>query len=449
MKSVSIKTAIPGPKSAALMEQVHAHTPKSLSHGTPLGIAKAEGAVMTDLDGNRFLDFGGGIGTLNMGHCPPAVVKAIQEQAADFLHTCFMVVAYPSYVELAAKLNAITPGSHPKKTAFFNSGAEGVENAVKIARAYTGRPGIIVFDRAFHGRTMMCMGLTGQVKPYKVGFGPFPGDIARLPFPYSYRCPQGKENCACDLGCLDQLEQVFRCDLPPDRVAAILCEPVLGEGGFVVPPDSFWPRLRQICDEHKILLIADEVQTGFARTGKNFAIEHWGVVPDLMVMAKSMAAGMPLSAVTGRAEIMDALVTGSIGGTYGGNPVACRAALAAIDTMEKEKLAERAVHIGEKVRARLAQLQKNFPCIGEVRGLGAMIGIEMVEPGTRTPATALTAELVTHCLHNGLLLLKAGAGYNVIRTLMPLVITDEQLDEGLDIFEAGLKEICAKQPSLH
>ena len=443
MKSVSIQTAIPGPKSAALMEQVHAHTPKSLSHGTPLGIAKAEGALMTDLDGNTFLDFGGGIGTLNMGHCPPAVVKAIQEQAAEYLHTCFMVVAYPSYVELAAKLNAITPGQHAKKTALFNSGAEGVENAVKIARAYTGRPGVIVFDRAFHGRTMMCMGLTGQVKPYKVGFGPFPGDIARLPFPYTFHNPES-ENAY-----LEELDKVFRCDLPPDRVAAILCEPVLGKGGFVVPPDSFWPKLRQICDQHKILLIADEVQTGFARTGKNFAIEHWGVVPDLMVTAKSLAAGMPLSAVTGRAEIMDALVTGSIGGTYGGNPVACRAALAAIETMEKENLAERAQHIGQRVRDRLAQLQKEYAYIGEVRGLGAMIGIEMVEPGSRTPATALTAELVTYCLHNGLLLLKAGAGYNVIRTLMPLVISDEQLDEGLDILEAGLKVVCAKQPSLH
>lgn len=443
MSSVHLQTEIPGPNSRALMEQVYQHTPRSLSHGTPLGVARAQGALLTDLDGNTFLDFGGGIGTLNMGHCPPAVVEAIQQQAGDVLHTCFMVVAYQAYVDLAAKLNAITPGSHAKKTAFFNSGAEGVENAVKIARAYTGRPGIVVFDRAFHGRTMMTMGLTGQIKPYKVGFGPFPGDIYRLPFPYQYRCPNGRSDCHCDLSCIAGLEQMFRADVPPDRVAAILCEPVLGEGGFVDPPAGFWPHLRKVCDEHGILLIADEVQTGFGRTGKLFAMEHWDVVPDLLVSAKSLAGGLPLSAVTGKAEIMDALLTGSIGGTYGGNPLACRAALAAIETLEKENLVERANHLGRQIRARLVEMQKRYACIGEVRGLGAMIGIELVEPATRQPASALAANLLAACLQKGLLVLKSGAGNNVIRTLMPLVITDEQLQEGLDILEAALAEVTA------
>jgi 4-aminobutyrate aminotransferase/(S)-3-amino-2-methylpropionate transaminase len=439
-KSVVIQSEIPGPKSRALMDQVHQHTPKSVGHGTPLGVARAQGALLTDLDGNTFIDFGGGIGTLNMGHCPPAVVQAIQSQAEDYLHTCFQVVAYPGYVELAARLNAITPGTHPKKTALFNSGAEGVENAVKIARAFTGRRGLVVFDRAFHGRTMMCLSMTGQVKPYKVGFGPFPGDVARISFPYPYRCrcEGGAEGVS-----LAQLDQLFRCDLPPDQVAAIVIEPVLGEGGFVVPPPTFLPKLRELCNQHGILLIADEVQTGFGRTGKMFAVEHWNVVPDLIITAKSLGGGTPLSAVTGRADIMDALVTGSIGGTYGGNPLACRAALAALDTLEQEGLVERANHLGALVRARLEPLQKQYDCIGEVRGLGAMIGIEMADPVTREPATELTARLLQACLQKGLILLKSGAGNNVIRTLMPLVISDDQVHEAFDIFSSCMAEVCA------
>ena len=443
-RSVVLKTEIPGPKSRALMEQVHQHTPKSVGHGTPLGIASARGALVTDLDGNTFIDFGGGIGTLNMGHCPPAVVEAIKSQAEDYLHICFQVVAYPGYVDLAAKLNAITPGNQAKKTALFNSGAEAVENAVKIARAFTGRRGVIVFDRAFHGRTMMTLAMTGQVKPYKVAFGPFPGDVARIPFPYPFRC-------RCEAGAegvsLSQLDQLFRCDLPPDQVAAIVMEPVLGEGGFVVPPPTFMPKLREICNQHGILLIADEVQTGFGRTGKLFAVDHWGVVPDLIVTAKSLGGGTPLSAVTGRADIMDALVTGSIGGTYGGNPLACRAALAAIETLEKEGLVERANHLGARLRARLEPLQKQYDCIGEVRGLGAMIGIELVEPGGREPATALAAKLLGACLQKGLIMLKSGAGNNVIRTLMPLVILDEQVDEAMDIFADCMAEVCAPVPT--
>lgn len=435
-KSVVLKTEIPGPKSRAIMEQVHQHTPKSVGHGTPLAVASARGALLTDVDGNTFLDFSGGIGTLNMGHCPPAVVEAIKSQADDYLHICFQVIAYPSYVELAAKLNAITPGAHAKKTVLFNSGAEAVENAVKIARAFTGRSGVVVFDRAFHGRTMMCLGMTGQVKPYKVGFGPFPVDVARIPFPYQYRCEGDAEATS-----FAALEQLFRCDLPPERVAAIVIEPVLGEGGFVVPPPTFMPKLREVCNQHGILLVADEVQTGFGRTGRLFAVEHWNVVPDLIVTAKSLGGGTPLSAVTGRADVMDALVTGSIGGTYGGNPLACRAALAAIETLEKENLCQRSELLGARVRERLAPLQKKYDCIGEVRGLGSMIGIELVDPATREPATSVAANLLGACLKKGLIMLKSGAGNNVIRTLMPLVITDEQLEEAMDILEGCLAEL--------
>ena len=407
-----------------------------MGHGTPLGIASATGATVTDLDGNTFLDFSGGIGTMNMGHCPPAVVKAVQEQAEEYMHLCFQVLAYPSYVDLCAKLNAITPGKHAKKTVLFNSGAEGTENAVKIARAYTGRPGIIVFDRAFHGRTLMCLSMTGQVKPYKVGFGPFPGDVARIPYPYSYRSHGDAEEAS-----FHALDQIFRCDLPPDRVAAIIMEPILGEGGFVVPPPTFMPRLRKLCDEHGILLIADEVQTGFGRTGKLFCIEHWNIIPDLMVMAKSLGGGTPLSAVTGKAEIMDALVTGSIGGTYGGNPLSCRAALAAIETLEKENLVERANQLGARVRKHLEPIQQKFPVVGEVRGLGAMIGIELADPKTKEPATALAAEFISACLKKGLIMLKSGAGNNVIRTLMPLVMSDQQVDEAMEIFASCLAEV--------
>jgi 4-aminobutyrate aminotransferase / (S)-3-amino-2-methylpropionate transaminase / 5-aminovalerate transaminase len=446
-KTVVQKTEIPGPRSRELMEQVAKHTPKSLGHATPLGIASAKGALVTDLDGNTYIDFTGGIGTLNMGHCPPAVVDAIKDQAEQYLHTCFMVLAYPSYVELAAKLNAITPGSHEKKTVLFNSGAEAVENAIKVARAFTGRSGVIVFDRAFHGRTMLALGLTGQVKPYKVGFGPFPGDIYRVPYPYEYRCPVGREDCECDLSCLQPLEQLFRCDMPPERVAAIILEPVLGEGGFVVPPDTFLPHLRALCDQHGILLIADEVQTGFGRTGKMFAVDHWGVVPDLLVTAKSLGGGTPISALTGRAEILDALVTGSLGGTYGGNPLACRAALAAIETLERERLVERAAELGERVAQRLVGLQQRYHVIGEVRWLGCMIGIELADTHDREPASALAAQLIGECMQRGLLLLKSGAGNNVIRTLMPLVITDEQVDEALEILEASFAAISKGEPS--
>ena len=440
MSSVVLKTEVPGPKSLQLMERVKASTPNSLGHATPLAIADAKGALVTDVDGNTFIDFTGGIGTLNTGHCAPEVTAALQDQAGRYLHTCFMVLAYEPYVELAERLNRLAPGDHAKKTVLFNSGAEAVENAIKIARAHTGRPGVIVFDRAFHGRTMFALGLTGQVQPYKVGFGPFPGDIARVPYPYAYRCPAGRNNCQCDLTCTHALETLFRTDLPPDRVAAILVEPVLGEGGFVVPPASFLPHLRQLCDQHGILLIADEVQTGFGRTGKMFACEHWDVVPDLLVSAKSLGGGTPISAVTGRAEILDGLTVGSLGGTYGGNPLSCRAALAALDVLERDGLVARSAQLGERVQARLRRLQPHFPCIGEVRGLGCMIGMELVERG-REPASALTGRLIKECMKRGLLLLKSGAGNNVVRTLMPLNITDEQADEAMDIVQAALRAI--------
>jgi len=432
MPTVKLVTEVPGPRSQQLLAEVHQHTPKCLSHGTPLGIARAEGATLTDVDGNVYLDFGGGIGTLNVGHSAPAVVEAVREQAGLYQHLCFMVTAYEPYVQLAARLNALVPGDFAKKTVLFNSGAEAVENAVKIARAYTGRPGIIVFDRAFHGRTMLAMAMTGQINPYKIGFGPFPPEIYRVPYPYTYRHPDARL----------ELEQLFRTDCPPERVAAIVLEPVLGEGGFLVPPPWLLPELRKVCDQHGILLVADEVQSGFGRTGKMFACEHFGVVPDLIVMAKSLAGGLPLSAVTGRAEILDALTPGSIGGTYGGNPLACRAALAAIDLIEKENLCARAAQIGARVKERV--LSWKHPLIGEVRGLGAMVGLELVkDASTKEPASAETAALLGECLRRGLLILKSGAHANVIRTLMPLVITDEQLEEGLDILEASLAAVAS------
>lgn len=432
MPTVKLVTDIPGPNSQRLMQEVHQHTPKCLSHGTPLGIAKAEGATLTDVDGNVFLDFGGGIGTLNVGHSAPEVVEAVRDQAGLYQHLCFMVTAYEPYVRLAERLNALTPGDFPKKTVLFNSGAEAVENAVKIARAYTGRPGVIVFDRAFHGRTLLAMAMTGQINPYKIGFGPFPPDIYRVPYPYTYRQPDAKL----------ELDQLFRTDCPPERVAAIVLEPVLGEGGFLIPPDWLFPQLREVCDKHGILLVADEVQSGFGRTGKMFATEHWGVVPDLTVMAKSMGGGMPISAVTGRAEILDALTPGSIGGTYGGNPLACRAALAVLDILEGQNLCARAAKIGARVMQRMRSWK--HPLIGEVRGLGAMVALELVkDKTTKEPASPETAALLGECLQRGLLVLKSGAHANVIRTLMPLVITDEQLEEGLDILEAALAAVSA------
>lgn len=440
-KTVVRKTDIPGPKSQALMERVLKATPAAVGHGTPIAVARAHGAVLTDVDGNTYIDFAGGIGVMNVGHRPQQVVDAIKDQADQYLHLCFMVTAYEPYVELCEKLNALAPGRFEKKSVLFNSGAEAVENAVKIARAYTGRPGVVCFERSFHGRTMLALSMTGQVQPYKSRFGPFVPDVYHVPFPYAYRCPQGPSWPCCATHSVEYLDNLFRAHVDPKSIAAFVAEPVLGEGGFLVPPPGYLEAVEKVCRQHGILFVADEVQAGFGRTGRMFASEHFTIEPDMVVTAKSLAAGTPLAAVTGRAEIMDANVPGSLGGTYGGNPLACRAALAAIDLLQGGLL-ERAGHVGARTMERFQKLASRHSVVGDVRGLGAMVAMELVtDRESREPATDLTARLMKTCLQNGLLVLKSGAHANVIRALMPLSISDEQLDEGLDILEHSLDAV--------
>ena len=436
--TVIIKTEIPGPKSRELMRLVEEHTPRGVGHVTPIAIAHAEGALLTDVDGNTFIDLAGGIGSSNSGHRAGPVVEAIKAQADSYLHLCFMVTVYEPYVRLAQKLNKITPGDFPKKTMFFNSGSEAIDNAIKIARTATGRNAIIAYERGFHGRTMGALSLTGQVKPYKDGAGPLLPDVYHIPFPYNYRCGECLET-PCERHSPEYLREVFRAHVSADEVAAVIAEPLLGEGGFVVPPADYFAGVKSICEEHGILFIADEVQTGFARTGKLFAMEHFGVVPDITITAKSLSGGTPISAVTGRAEVMDAPGPGGLGGTYGGNPLACAAALAAISVIQQDQLCARAAEIGARTLKRFREMRERHEIIGDVRGLGAMMAIELVKDRrTKEPATEDTAAVIRRCYESGLIVLKAGAGSNVIRTLMPLVITDGQLDEALAILEAAL-----------
>jgi 4-aminobutyrate aminotransferase/(S)-3-amino-2-methylpropionate transaminase len=397
--------------------------------------------LLTDVDGNTYIDFAGGIGALNTGHCADGVVEAIKDQADRYLHLCFMVTLYEPYVELVKKLNEITPGNFPKKTILFNSGSEAVDNTIKIARAYTGRRAIIAFQRGFHGRTMGAISLTGQVRPYKEGLGPFMPEVYRIPFLYRYRCDQCLES-SCEMHSPEYLYEIFRTQVSPNSVAAIIAEPVLGEGGFVIPPDEYFRGIKRICEEHGILFVADEVQTGFGRTGKMFAIEHFGVEPDIVIAAKSLSGGTPLSAITGRAEVMDAPPLGGLGGTYGGNPLACRAALASINIIEREGLLSRAEELGARTLKRLQEMQERYPIIGDVRGLGAMVAMEMVKDrGNKEPATEETALIIKKCYESGLIVMRAGASANVIRTLAPLVISDEQLEEGLSILEEAIATV--------
>jgi 4-aminobutyrate aminotransferase len=393
---------------------------------------RALNAELWDVQGRRYIDFAAGIAVTNTGHCHPRVVAAISQQLGKFTHTAFQVSPYSSYVELAEKINQRAPGSHKKKTAFFTTGAEAVENAVKIARAATGRTGVIAFSGAFHGRTFMGLALTGKVAPYKLGFGPFPGDVYHAPFPNALHGISVQDS-------LDAIQALFKSDIDPRRVAAIIVEPVQGEGGFNVAPPEFLQALRSLCDQHGILLIADEVQTGFGRTGKMFAVEHSGVVPDLMTMAKSLAGGMPLSGVCGRAEIMDAPVPGALGGTYAGNPLALASALAVLDIIDAENLVERANATGGKLRATLNDLAASTPAIAEVRGLGAMIAVEFRHPQDGRPDPELAAAIQQRAMRNGLLLLTCGVYGNVIRFLFPLTIEDAVLDEGLHILSEAIR----------
>jgi 4-aminobutyrate aminotransferase / (S)-3-amino-2-methylpropionate transaminase / 5-aminovalerate transaminase len=412
-------------------------------HATPVFVAKAEGAVIEDVDGNQFIDFAGGIGCVNTGHRAPRVIQAIRRQLDRFLHTSFNVLPYESYIALAERLNAITPGRFAKKTLLVNSGAEAVENAIKIARAYTKRPAILAFEDAFHGRTYMAMAATSKTHPYKGGFEPFPGDVYRVPFAYCYRCSYSLQYPSCQLHCARHIEDAFKRVVAAESIAAVIVEPVMGEGGFITPPPEFFPILSEICRKHGILLIADEVQSGFARTGAMFACERLGLEPDLIIMAKSLSGGLPLAAVTGRAEIMDRPGPGALGGTFGGNPAACEAALAVLETIETENLCARANQLGDRFRWRAAQWQSRWELVGEVRGLGAMQALELVRSReTRVPAEEETKRVSQYCYEHGLITIIAGSYGNVIRLLMPLVATNEQMEEGLDVLESALAAVC-------
>ncbi len=417
---------------AELQQRKEAATPRGVGIMGNFYAARAKNAEVWDVEGNRYIDFAGGIGVLNTGHLHDKVQAAVTAQLARFSHTCYQVVPYELYVSVAEKLNRLTPGSHAKKTAFFTSGAEAVENAVKIARCHTGRPGVIAFYGGYHGRTNMTLGLTGKVAPYKLGFGPFPADVFHAPYPNALHGVSEQD-------ALDGLHKLFKCDIDPHRVAAIIVEPIQGEGGFNVTPFSFLHQLRRLCDENGILLIADEVQTGFARTGRLFAMEHSGVIPDLMTTAKSLAGGFPLSAVTGRAEIMDAPAPGGLGGTYAGNPLALAAAEAVFEVIAAERLCERAQALGERLLTRLESLRAAVPQIAEVRGLGGMLAVEFMQPGSHTPDADTPKKVQQHALAHGLILLSCGTHYNVLRFLFPLTIEDGVFAEALDILEAALR----------
>jgi 4-aminobutyrate aminotransferase/(S)-3-amino-2-methylpropionate transaminase len=440
---IHLQTSIPGPKATELLAKKEQHVPRGPFNTMPTFAIKGEGALLTDVDGNTFIDLAGAIGSLNVGHCPPKVVEALKKQVDQYIHPCFHVMMYEPYVQLAEKLNKITPGTHHKKTFFLNSGAEAVENAVKIARKYTGRKAIISFERGFHGRTLLAMSLTSKVKPYKFGFGPFAPDTYKMAYPYYYRKPKGMTNEELDAEILRRLEDFFLSEVPAEDVAAIIMEPVQGEGGFIVPSKTFVQGVKRICENYGILFIADEVQTGFGRTGKMFAIEHFEVVPDLMTMSKSIAAGLPISAVTGRAEIMDAPNPGEIGGTYGGSPLGCVAALQVIEMLQEEKLVERANVIGQIAFNRFKELQKKYEMIGDVRGLGAMVAVEFVKDSvTKEPNKELTASVLKECHQRGVILMSAGIYGNVIRLLSPLVITNEQFEEALEVIEEVIMELA-------
>ena len=449
MSTIQLRTPIPGPKSQALMKRRHDAVAQGAYHATPVFVAKAEGAVVEDVDGNRLIDFAGGIGCLNTGHRAPAVIDAIRRQLDRFLHTSFNVLPYESYIAVCEKLNDIVPGKGPKKTILVNTGAEATENAVKIARAYTKRQAIIAFEDAFHGRTYMAMAMTSKTHPYKAGFEPFPAEVYRIPYAYCYRCSYSMKYPSCDVFCARHLEDTFKRVVAAESVAAVIVEPILGEGGFVTPPPEFYPTLGEVCRKHGILLIADEVQTGFARTGAMFASERLGLEPDLVTTAKSLTGGLPMAAVTGRADIMDAPGAGQLGGTFAGNPVGCEAALAVIEMIEKENLCSRADLLGERFRKRAAKWRTQWDLVGDVRGLGAMQALELVRSkATREPAAEETKQVSQYCYEHGLVTITAGSYSNVIRLLMPLVITDAQMDEALDVLEAAFARVTGNKPAL-
>ncbi|MGA7457211.1 MAG: 4-aminobutyrate--2-oxoglutarate transaminase [Methyloceanibacter sp.] len=428
------------PSSAELHERRMAAVPRGVGHATAIYAKRAKNAEIWSEDGKRYIDFGAGIAVVNTGHQHPKILAAVEAQMQAFSHVCFQVTPYESYVRLAERLNALAPVPNPAKTMLVSTGAEAVENAVKVARAFTGRPGIVSFSGGFHGRTLMGMALTGKVVPYKKGFGPFPADVYNVAFPNTYHGVSGEQS-------LDALKALFKYIADPSSIAAIIIEPVQGEGGFYLAPFDFLRALRALCDEHGILLVADEIQTGFARTGKMFALEHVGVKADVVTMAKGLAGGLPLSAITGRADVMDASSPGGLGGTYAGNPVACAAAHAVLDAIEEEKLCDRANAIGKIIIDRCNQIKdrSNLNCVGDVRGLGAMCAIELVkDTASSEPAPQLTQALMKVANENGLILLSCGTYGNVIRFLVPLTASDQLVRDGMDIFEASLTEAVTR-----
>ena len=434
-RTIELRTAIPGPRSKEILERKAQVIADPLTIFLPVVAAHGEGAALTDVDGNTFIDFTGGVGCLNVGHGNPRVIEAVQEQAAKFLHTDFTIIPYEVYVRLAERLIGTVPISGRAKAAFFNAGTEAVENAVKFARAYTRRPAVIAFEGGFHGRTLLSMTMTSKTHPYKAGLGPFAPEVYRMPFAQDYRGPSTEDALAA-------LERGLVTTVAAENVAAIVIEPVQGEGGFVVAPPDFLAGIRRICDEHGIVLVIDEVQTGFGRTGKMWGIEHYDVEPDLMTVAKSIAGGLPLSGVIGRAEIMDAPGDSAIGGTYIGNPVAQAAALAVLDVFEEEGLVERAEQVGNTIRERMQAWQQRWDAIGDVRGLGAMLAIELVrDPETKEPAPEVASAIVEAAAARGLLLLKSGIYSNCIRVLVPLVISEAELDEALGVWEDALSSV--------
>jgi 4-aminobutyrate aminotransferase/(S)-3-amino-2-methylpropionate transaminase len=440
--SIRIQTPLPGPRSRALLEMRRRHVARGVAEA-PHGIffEHAQGAHLVDVDGNVFLDFAGGIGCLNAGHSAPRVLQRAGEQMAKLQHACFMVAPYEPYVALAQKLCAIAPIGGAAKAALFNSGAEAVENAVKISRAATGRAAVLAFDPGFHGRTLLALSLTSKASPYRRGFGPFAPEVYRFAVPDLLRRPRGMTVEACVEQAIADLHRFFKSSIDPESIACAIVEPVMGEGGFIVPPIALMTELARICREHGVLLVADEVQTGFGRTGRMFACERIGITPDLVCLAKSLSNGLPLSAVVGRADVMDAAEPGGLGGTFGGNPISCAAALGVIETIEQDGLAARAESIGATVAARFEQLAARFSFIADVRGVGAMRAIELVEdPVTLAPDRARTQRVLARAASRGLLLLSAGLYGNVIRTLMPLTITDEELEEGLTVLESSVEE---------
>lgn len=439
--NVKLVTAIPGPKSKALVEERRKYVANGVSMSVDIAIEEAKGALLKDVDGNVFLDFAAGIGVQNVGHCDEDIIEVIKEQADKYIHPCFHIATYEPYVKLAKKLTEITVGSYEKKVMLANSGAEALENAIKVAKTYTKKTGILSATGSFHGRTNMTMSITSKYKPYKNGFGPFAPETYKFDFPYSYRAPLGVSEEEYADECINRLKTMLKTTLSPDMIACLIIEPLQGEGGFVVPSAKYMRELQKVCNENNIVFIVDEIQAGFARTGKMFAHEHYGIEPDIITMSKSIAAGVPLSAVVAKKEIMDSACVGGIGGTYSGSPLGCVAALKVIEKIEKENLCEKSLKLGGYIMERLNEMKEKYTVIGDVRGLGAMVGLEFVKDrSTKEPAADLVKSIIKKCYENGVIFLNAGILGNVIRFLPPLVMTDEQVKYGIDVLEESIKE---------